>query len=51
MDNSIPETMNFLLLGLGSVLVFVGGYIASLVIRRRNLDKDMQLIQDLAQDD
>lgn len=42
-----PETTDFLYLGLGSVFVLTVGYIASLFVRERNLNKDLQLIEQL----
>jgi hypothetical protein len=43
-----PETADFLFLGLGAVAVFTLGYIATMFLRYRNLQKDMDLIQELA---
>lgn len=51
MDNTTPETMNFLLLGLGSIAVLVVGYIATIWARHRNLQKDIDLIRELAEDE
>ena len=47
----IPETTSYMMLGLGTVFVFVVGYVGSLVLRYRNLQKDRELIEHLAQDD
>lgn len=43
----IPETLNYLILGLGVVAVIMGLLIASFVIRHRNLEQDLRLIQQL----
>jgi hypothetical protein len=52
MDNfTTPETANFLYLGLGSVALFTLGYIGTLFVRYRNLQKDIELIQQLAEDE
>lgn len=48
---NIPETTNYLMLGLGSIFVLVIGYIASLIVRYQNLQKDRELIERLAEDD
>lgn len=46
-----PDTTNFLILGLGAVFVFVIGYIGTLFVRQRNLQKDRELIEQLEQED
>lgn len=46
-----PETLNYLLLGLAAVAVIMGLMIASFVIRQRNLEQDLRLIQQLIDDD
>jgi len=51
MPNTTPETLNFLLLGVGATAVMMVGYIASLLLRHRNLQKDMELIEQLRQED
>lgn len=51
MTETTPDTLNFLYLGLGSVLLFVGGYIATIWARHRNLEKDMDLIRELADEE
>jgi len=49
--NTVPQTMSFLLLGLGAVAVFTLGYIATIVARYRNLRADERLIRELAEDE
>ncbi|MEL6148441.1 MAG: hypothetical protein AAFV33_07660 [Chloroflexota bacterium] len=46
-----PETMNFLLMALGATAVLTIGYIGSMFVRYRNLQKDIELIQQLTEDD
>ena len=46
-----PETLNFLYLGLGVTAVLFFGYIGSLFVRHRNLQKDAELIRQLAEDE
>ena len=46
-----PETADYLLLGLGSVALITLGYIATMYIRYRNLQKDIDLIEQLANED
>lgn len=51
MEFTTPETADFLILGLGSVALFTLGYVATMFIRYRNLQKDIELIQQLAEED
>ncbi|MEM6529177.1 MAG: hypothetical protein AAF653_12845 [Chloroflexota bacterium] len=46
-----PETMDFLLMALGATAVLMAGYVGSMFVRYRNLQKDAELIQQLAEDD
>lgn len=43
----MPDTGLYLLLGLGVVFTIMAGYIGSMVIRWRNIQKDMELINEL----
>ena len=45
-----PDTFSYLLLGLAAVSVIVVGFIGSMVIRYRNLQKDLQAIEELSQE-
>lgn len=47
----MPDTGAYLLLGLAVVFTILGGYIASLIVRHRNLDRDLDLIRQLAEDE
>lgn len=47
----IPQTANYLYLGLGSIAFFALGYVVTLWVRGRNLDKDLELIQRIAEDE
>ncbi len=49
--NDIPATGDFLALGLGVILIVLGGFVASLYLRFRNLAKDEALIEQLADED
>lgn len=51
MEQNIPETLNYLYLGLGVTAALVGGYALSLVMRLRNLQQDAELIAELAEDE
>lgn len=42
-----PNTANFLYIGYGIVIGLLLLYLGSLVLRRRNLQKDLDLIEDL----
>jgi hypothetical protein len=46
-----PDTLNYLLLGLGAIIFFVVVFVASIVIRYRNLQKDVELIEQLREDE
>ena len=43
----MPDTTSFLMLGLAVTAIIMGAYIISLVVRQRNLDRDIELIQQL----
>jgi hypothetical protein len=43
-----PETLNYLILGLVAIAVIMGLLIGSFVIRQRNLEQDLRLIQELS---
>jgi hypothetical protein len=50
MDN-IPNTTNYLYLGLGVTAVIVFGYIGALLMRFRSTQKDAELLENLAEDE
>jgi hypothetical protein len=43
----MPETTPYLILGLVVVTVIMAGFVASIVIRYRNLEKDAEMIEQL----
>lgn len=45
-----PDTFGYLILGLGVVSAIVALFIGSMVVRHRNLQKDLQMIEQLRQD-
>lgn len=45
-----PETGSYLLLGLAAIAILSVGYIASLVLRLRNLRQDLNLIEEIGQE-
>lgn len=47
MESSIPYTTDYLIIGLVVVFAILGLFIASMVIRYRNLNKDIQLVEKL----
>lgn len=52
MDQSFttPDTINYLLLGLGVVALIGLTFIGSMLLRYRNLQKDLQVIEQLQND-
>jgi hypothetical protein len=42
-----PDTLSYLYLGLAVVTIIAVGFIGSMVIRYRNLQKDLQLMEQL----
>lgn len=46
-ETASPDTFGYLILGLGAVSLIVALYIGSLVVRNRNLDQDIQMIESL----
>ena len=47
MNSTTPDTLSYLLLGLAVVTLISTGLIGSMVLRYRNLQKDMQLLEQL----
>jgi uncharacterized membrane protein YciS (DUF1049 family) len=47
----MPDTGAYLILGLAATAVIFGLFVVSLYVRHRNLDRDLELIQKLAEDD
>lgn len=45
------DTTNYLILALAVTALLIGGLIASYWMRHRNLDRDVELIQQLSQDE
>ena len=50
MNSTTPDTLSYLLLGLAVVTFIATGLIGSMVLRYRNLQKDMQLLEQLRND-
>ena len=50
MPEATPDTVAYLYLGLAVVSIIVVGYISSLVIRFRSLQKDLQVMEQLRDD-
>ena len=50
-ENGIPDTMSYLLLGLGAVAVIMGGLVASIVVRYANLRRDIEILRELNPND
>lgn len=46
-----PETGAYLILGLIATAVILGSFIASMIVRHRNLDRDLELIEQLRESD
>lgn len=47
MNQTTPDTVAYLLLGLGVVTLIAAGFLGSLYVRYRNLQKDLQVIEQL----
>lgn len=47
----MPETTPYLILGLVVSAVLVLGLLGSMVLRQRNLERDLLLIEELARDE
>jgi hypothetical protein len=47
MPNTTPDTTPYLLLGLSVAVIIYGGFILSMVIRRRSLEKDLETLRQL----
>jgi hypothetical protein len=47
MPGTTPDTTSYLLLGLTAAVVLYGGFILSMVIRRRSLEKDLDTLRQL----
>jgi hypothetical protein len=45
-----PDTAAYLYLGLAALAIIMGAFLASMVVRYRNLQKDLQLIDQLKED-
>lgn len=50
MNNTTPDTLAYLWLGLATVTVIGVGFLGSMYVRYRNLTKDVQLLQQLHND-
>ena len=49
-ESVTPDTFGYLVLGLAAVSAIVILFIASMVIRNRNLKKDLKMIEQLGDD-
>jgi len=47
MNGTTPDTVGYLYLGLAAVSVIAVGFIGSIVLRFRNLQKDLQVMEQL----
>ena len=47
MDNTTPDTVAYLYLGLAAVAVIVVGYVGSIIVRYRSLQKDLEVMEQL----
>ena len=50
-ENTTPDNVSYLILGLVVVFGFLGAYIASMVARYRNLQKDTQVLEQLGENE
>jgi ABC-type polysaccharide/polyol phosphate export permease len=44
-----PDTLSYLYLGLVVLVVIMGCFLASLVVRYRNVQKDLELVEKLSE--
>jgi hypothetical protein len=49
-DNSIPDTGLYLVLGLVATFTILVAFLASMVVRFRNLRQDLQLLEELREE-
>jgi len=47
----IPNTTDYLFLGLAAIAIIMIVLIGSMVVRSRNLNRDLEMIQTLAEDE
>jgi hypothetical protein len=47
LQESTPDTTGFMIAGYAVAFVIMGLYLASLVIRQRNLDRDLETLESL----
>ena len=45
------DTLDFMIMGYGVIFVLMGGYVASLIIRWRQLRQDEQILEDVMEQD
>ena len=50
MPETIPDTTAYLILGLVVTAIIMGAFITSMMVRQRNLDRDIELIQQLSEE-
>jgi hypothetical protein len=50
MNGTTPDTLSYLLLGLAIVTLIAVGFIGSMVLRYRSLQKDLQVMEQLRDD-
>ena len=50
-ESTTLDTLNYLLLGLAAVAVIMGGLIGSMIVRYRSLQKDIDAINRLKEDE
>ena len=50
-ETGIPDNLSFLLLGIAILLSIVGGWVASYFWRLRNLQRDITLLAEMAEED
>lgn len=46
-ETGIPDNVAYLALGMGVLAVFVGGWVASVVLRLRNLRRELALLEEM----
>jgi len=50
MPDTPPDNVSYLILALGSVFVIMGGFVVSLFARYRNLQQDIEVIEQLREE-
>ncbi|MFP3852669.1 MAG: hypothetical protein ACLFWD_00095 [Anaerolineales bacterium] len=48
-QNGPADTLDFMLMGYAVILVFIGGYVGSLIVRARQLKRDKHVLEEVVE--